>query len=551
MKINAFLTISCTLLFYSINISTSFSQSLEQKVDAYLSTAYPADAPGVSFLIAKDGKAIYRKAFGLANLELNVPMKPENVFEIGSITKQFTAVAILMLEEQGKLSVEDEITKFIPDYPTNGKKITIHHLLNHTSGIKSYTNMESFMDLTRKDMTPKQIIDMFKNEPMDFEPGEKFLYNNSGYILLGYIIEVVSGQTYEEFVQEHIFNKLGMSSSSYGSMVRLVPNRASGYSQAENGYQNADYLSLTLPYAAGSLMSSTDDLLKWQNALNNYTIIKKESYEKAINGSKLNNGELIGYGYGLSKESINGSTSIQHGGGIFGYTTMGIYLPEEKVFVSGLTNCNCKDISAVTAAIAAIAIGKPFPDKKDAIKLTDDELKKWLGAYQFENDVVRHIFLEDGQLYSLREGSTKLEIYPMSQTHFIFDGGNTSYKFSFKNGKKQAEFTVNGITSIGVETNKPLPAEKPSITLAPEILSKYLGKYELAPGAVIEITAKENKLFAQLTGQPSFEIFAEKEDLFFLKVVAAQLEFQTDETGKISGLILHQNNQKMPAKKIQ
>lgn len=550
MKIRPFLLIAFSLSITLINISTVFSQSLEQKVDAYLATEYPADGPGVSFLIAKDGKTIYRKAFGLANLELNVPMKPENVFEIGSITKQFTAIAILMLEEQGKLSVDDDITKFIADYPTKGKKITIHHLLNHTSGIKSYTNMAKFSDLARKDMPPTEIIDMFKNEPLDFEPGEKFLYNNSGYIMLGYIIEVVSGETYEQFVQKHIFDKLGMASSSYGSMINLVPNRATGYSEAENGYENADYLSLTLPYAAGSLMSTTDDLLKWQNALNNYTLIKKTSYEKAINGSKLNSGEAIAYGYGLSKESINGSPSIQHGGGIFGYTTMGIYLPEEKVFVSGLTNCNCKDISAVTAAIAAIAIGKPFPDKNDAIKLPVEDLKKWTGAYQFDMDVIRHVFLENEQLYSLREGSTKMEIFPMNKTNFIFDGGNTSYEFSLKDGKKHAAFTVNGVTVVGVETDKALPSEQVSVTLAPEVLSKYVGKYELAPGVVIDITAKDAQLFAQLTGQPAFEIFAEKEDRFFLKVVAAQLEFEKDGTGKISGLTLYQNGQKMPAKKI-
>ena len=160
--------------------SSTNAQNLEQQVDAYLQSVYVADEPGVSFLIAKDGKPIYQKAFGMANMELNVPMTTDHVFEIGSITKQFTAVAILMLEEQGKLKVEDDITKYIPDYPTLGKKITIHHLLNHTSGIKSYTSMSSFLEKARTDLTPKELMDVFKNEPMDFEPGEKFLYNNSG-----------------------------------------------------------------------------------------------------------------------------------------------------------------------------------------------------------------------------------------------------------------------------------------------------------------------------------------------------------------------------------
>lgn len=556
MKNQRLFSIACFLFINILSPASSIAQTLEQKVDTYLKSRYPANAPGASFLIAKDGKVIYNKAFGMANLELKVPMKPDNVFEIGSITKQFTAVAILMLEEQGKLSVEDDITKFIPDYPTKGKKITIHNLLNHTSGIKSYTDMEGFMRLARTDMTPKELIDVFKNEPMDFEPREQHLYNNSGYILLGYIIEVASGKTYADFIEKEIFNKLGMKSSSYGSMTALVPNRASGYSQTDKGYRNADYLSLTLPYAAGSIMSTTSDLLKWQNALNNYTLIKKSSYLKAIQGSTLNNGTHISYGYGLMAEKLNGAPSIQHSGGIFGYNTMGVYFPEEKVFVSSLANCDCNSVSTITTAIGAIAIGKPFPDKNNAVKLAEADLKKWIGAYQFEGNVVRHISLEKGKLYSLREGSTKSEIYPMSKTHFIFDGGNISYLFSVKDGKRQVAFTSNGNTTNGVETDKLPPAEKapvplPAITLSAEVLSKYIGKYQLAPTVILEIMTKGSQIFTQLTGQPQFEIFAEKEDHFFLKVVPAKLVFQKNEAGKVTGVTLYQNGREIPAKRIE
>jgi len=541
------------LAFFVIFIfafSTSVAQTLEKQVDDYLKSEYPSDGPGVSFLIAKDGKAIYQKAFGMANLELKVPMTPNNVIEIGSITKQFTAVAILMLEEQGKLKVEDDITKYIPDYPTLGKKITIHNLLNHTSGIKSYTGMANFISNARTDMTPKVLIDVFKNEPMDFEPGEKFMYNNSGYILLGYIIEVASGETYADFIEKHIFQKLGMNSSSYGSMKKIVPNRASGYSEGENGYVNADYLSLTLPYAAGSIMSTTNDLLTWQNALNTFKLIKKESYEKAIHGSTLNNGEHITYGYGLGEDSVNGSPSIQHGGGIFGYTTMGIYLPEEKVFVSGLTNCDCKSISGTTATIAAMAIGKPFPNKKDAIKLSETELKKWVGTYEFDENVLRFVTLENGQMYSQREGSKKMEIYPLTKTNFIFDGGATSYVFSDKDGKRAVEMTASGTKMVGIETDKIPSPEKAALSLSPEVLQQYIGKYELAPAFIIDVTTKENQIFAQLTGQPQFEIFAEKEDTFFFKVVEAQLVFDRNQEGKITGVTLNQGGRQMPAKKL-
>lgn len=537
------------ITFFSFTIA--FSQTWKIEVDSILRSEYNQNGPGVSFLIAKDGKSIYEAAFGMADLELSIPMTKSNVFEIGSITKQFTAISILMLEEQGKLKVEDEITKYIPDYPTKGKKITIHHLLNHTSGIKSYTNMTNFMEISRIDMTPEKLIDVFKDEPMDFEPGEQFLYSNSGYIILGHIIEVASGQTYEDFVEKNIFKNIGMTKSLYGHNNELIPNRASGYSENQNGYSNANYISMTIPYAAGSLMSTTEDLLIWQNALNNHELIKKSSYEKAIHGSTLNNGEHIPYGYGLGEVNINGSTSIQHGGGIFGYTTMGIYLPEEKVYVLGLTNCDCKNISTITSTIAAIVIGKPFPDKKNAIKLSETDLAKWIGSYEFDDNVFRYITLENGQLYSQREGSTKLKIFPMTKTSFIFDGGLTSYVFSESDGKKQAVFTTNQQTVIGKETDKVPPTEKVAISLAPKELIRYIGKYQLAPGAILEITTKENQIFAQLTGQPQFEIFPEREDVFFLKVVVAQLIFDKDNTGTITSVTLNQGGRQMPAKKIE
>jgi CubicO group peptidase (beta-lactamase class C family) len=196
MKIYSFLKSTLVCILFAFSFTTIKAQSLESKIDAILSNQFKSNETGVSALVAKDGKVLYRKAFGKANLELDVHMTSENVFEVGSITKQFTSVAILMLLEEGKLSLEDDITKFIPEYPTKGKKITVHHLLTHTSGIKSYTSMQSFGEVMMIDESPLKFIDFFKNEPMDFNPGEKYTYNNSGYFILGYIIEKASGITY-------------------------------------------------------------------------------------------------------------------------------------------------------------------------------------------------------------------------------------------------------------------------------------------------------------------------------------------------------------------
>lgn len=536
-----------TLLLITFSVA---SQSLETQIDDYLNSVYDNDKPGASILIAKDGKPIYQKAFGVSNLELEIPMSTKNVFEIGSITKQFTAVAILMLEEQGKLDITDEITKYIPDYPTQETTITIHHLLNHTSGIKSYTSMPSFRALARTDMTPTELIDVFKNEPMDFKPGEQFLYNNSGYILLGHIIEVVTGESYEDFIEKNIFKKANMLSSHYGKMSQIIKHRASGYQQNDDDYVNANYLSLTLPYAAGSLMSTTEDLLKWQNAISANAFIKRNTLDKAINGSKLNSGEDIPYGYGWIKGNINGSTTVEHSGGIFGYTTNGIFLPEENIYVIGLSNCNCGNIGAVTTNIAAMAIGKPFPKREDAITLSDDELKKWVGAYEFEGNIIRHITLKNNQLYSQREGSTNLEIYPMSATNFIFDGGTTVYNFYTENNNRMVKMTANGNTTIGKGIDKALPSEKKEIALSVDVLKQYVGKYELQPGLIATFTIEDNTLFTQLTGQPKFEIFAEREDHFFLKVVPAEIIFNK-KNSKIESLTLKQAGQVITAKKIE
>lgn len=543
--------LSYVCAFFIISTS-SIAQNLEEKITDLLNeSSYTTDSPGLSLLVAKDGKTIYSNGFGMADLENNIKAASKHVFEIGSITKQFTSVSILMLEEQGKLSLDDEITKYIEDYPTQGKTITIHHLLNHTSGIKSYTNLPSFMTHARTDMTPIELIDKFKNEPMEFDPGTQFNYNNSGYILLGHIIEIISGQSYADFIKTNIFDKLDMTNSYYGSMTKLIPNRARGYSETKSGYRNANYLSLTLPYAAGSIMSTTEDLLKWQNAISANTLISQSSLDKATNGSKLNNGEDIDYGYGWGKGNIRGSRTYEHSGGIFGFTTNGIFLPEENIYIIGLSNCDCGNVGTITKNVAALALGKPFPKKEDAITLNKELLNKYVGAYEFDKGVIRHITLKDSQLFSQREGSIDLGIYPMTETNFIFDGNDTSYDFYSENGKRMAKFTTNGKAIIGLGIDKAPPSERKEISLPAEISSQYIGVYEIQPGFNIEISVRENRIYGLATGQGEFELFAEEKDEFFLKVTPADIHFKRNAAGTVESLILFQGGQEMPGKKIK
>jgi CubicO group peptidase (beta-lactamase class C family) len=344
------------IIFLGNQSHKSQAQSLENKVDSLVQTVFKDNTgPGGVFLIAKGGKPIYKKAFGKANLELSVSMTPDNVFQIGSMTKQFTAIAILMLEEQGKLNVSDTISKFIPDYPAGGK-ITIHHLLTHTSGIKDFTKMKTLKDIAQKEMEPKMIVDFFKSEPVDFQPGEKFDYNNSGYVLLGYIIELISGGTYEDFIEKNIFQKLGMNNSQYATDRLIVPNRAYGYHKKEYGYVNKTSINFSVPYASGSLMSTAEDMLKWQNALNKNLLIKAKSTAKAFSKYKLNTGQEFTYGYGWHIRMLNETPDREHGGSIFGFKSMGVYIPNQDIYVIGLSNCDCNSPTQITLDIAALVL---------------------------------------------------------------------------------------------------------------------------------------------------------------------------------------------------
>ena len=355
MTIHSFKTLLVTLMAF-VAIQTTWAQIPTAKIDSLLQALFKPDGPGGVFLVAKDGKPIYRKAFGKANLELNVPMTPDNVFQIGSMTKQFTAMAIMMLEEEGKLNVDDAVSKYVPDYP-NGDHLKIHHLLTHTSGIKDFTKMKSIMGIARKDLTPKELVDFFKNEPVDFLPGEKFDYNNSGYVLLGYIIEIVTGDTYENFVEKNIFDKVGMKNSRYANDREVIKNRAYGYHN-RGEFTNKMYISLSIPYASGALMSSVDDMLLWQNAINDHALITESTTNKVFTNYTLNNGEHINYGYGWHLKTIDGVETREHGGSIFGFKSMGVYVPSLDVYVLGFSNCDCNSPTKVTRKIAALVTQK-------------------------------------------------------------------------------------------------------------------------------------------------------------------------------------------------
>jgi D-alanyl-D-alanine carboxypeptidase len=346
---------------------------------------FAPDQPGIALIVMRDGKTILRAARGMANLELGVALTPDHVFRIGSVTKQFTAVAILMLRARGKLALDDRITRYLPGYPVGRRRITIEHLLRHTSGIASYTNMPGFWQKSQQWMTVEDHIAYFKNEPLRFAPGERFEYNNSGYFLLGAIIEKVSGMPYGDFLKRAIFDKLGMTRTAIDDPNCISPGRVSGYQRTDKGVlQIADYLSMTWPYAAGALLSCVDDLAIWDAALYTNKLLPRAQLEAAWQVGSLNDGEPLHYGHGWSLNTHAGNRCIEHSGGINGFVCHAIRIPEQRVFAAVLCNTTAPafDPQVLALKLAAEAAGTPFRPPH-AARLPGTQLARLAG--QFSN----------------------------------------------------------------------------------------------------------------------------------------------------------------------
>jgi CubicO group peptidase (beta-lactamase class C family) len=521
--------------------------------DKLLAANYPSGEPGASAIVVRDGQVVLRKGYGLANLELGVPNTPETVFELGSVTKQFTAAAILMLAEQGKIRLEDEVQKYLPDYPTHDAKITIENLLTHTGGVPNYTNMPEWMPRVREDMPLATLIALFKDKPLDFPPGSKWSYSNSGYILLGAVIEKVSGKSYERFIEDEIFQKLGMKSSRYGNPSEVIPNRATGYDKGDAGYRIAEYLSMTQPYAAGSLMSTVDDLALWDRALAGETLLKKASLVRLFTPEKTTSGVNTRYAFGWGVQQLNGRTIEAHSGGIFGFVTMDIRVPEEKLFIAILSNGPdaAKPPEALATAIAAKALGQAFEERK-GIQLPDAALRDYVGVYQYDDGAKRIVLFENGKLFSQRAGGRKAEISASAKDDFFFpDGGGEIHFLRGTDGKVTGTRFLPGFgpESAGARTDEPLPNDRAEVKVDPALFDAYAGTYNLFPGFDLTISRDGDTLISQATGQEKLQLHPASDTVYFLREVDAEVEFQRGPDGKVASLVLRQGGQTVPGKR--
>lgn len=497
---------------------------------------------GVSVLVSKNGEIIYEKGFGYADVGNKVPVTPDTKFRIGSITKQFTASAILKLQEEGKISVADKLSKFIPDFP-RGNEVTIHHLLTHTSGIHSFTDRPSFLKNVTLSVTPKSLVDSIKTWPYDFNPGDKFLYNNSGFFILGYIIENISGKSLGEYLNETFFKPLGMNSTGIYSTNLLLDNEAYGYSIENGKIVKALNWDMSWAGGAGALYSTVRDLNTWNEAIFNGKVLREESLNAAFTPVVLNNKEKSDYGYGWAFQDFRGYKFISHGGGLHGFQSFLERQPENKITVAVLCNSTPPPdgINPGTNAIsiAEFLLWKEMQKQSSfSSDLTIDEsiLKSYVGRYDYGRGAVLIVTLDGKQLNAQMTGQPMFPIFPSSKNEFNWKVAEAKVKFETdENGNVTNVIHFQGGQQI---VAKKLLDETP-VTVNPVLFDKYTGKYDIGNSAVIEVSKDGNKLMVQGPNLPKYQFLPASETEYFAREINIRLTFKINEEGKVNSVDLN------------
>jgi CubicO group peptidase (beta-lactamase class C family) len=513
------------------------------QIDAAIGQAYKPNEPGAVVLVAKDGKTIFRKAYGLADAAKGTHMTPDMQLRLGSITKQFTSTAILMLVDEGKIKLDDDITRFIPDYPTRGKRITVEQLLNHTSGIASYTSQPDFPAHMTEDFTVAAMIDRFKNLPLDFEPGSSYRYNNSGYFLLGAIIEKVSGLAYADFLDQRIFKPLGMYDTAYEGKQHGKATFAAGHTKGEKGFEPSAPLSMTQPYAAGALVSTVDDLARWDVAVASGKLLKPATWQRAFAKTTLTTGKVSDYAYGWVNGAVRGVPTIEHDGGINGFNTYAMRVPSAHVYIVVLRNTDSgtTNPAIVVKKLAALAVGNPYAEHTP-VTLDATALDAYAGTYKIDDKTQRIVRREGDKLSMQRTGRPPLLLTAFSPTGFSIPGQLDWFEFNRDSAGAVVSMTLLSDAAPQVSPRVgDAPAERAVVKLAPATFDKLAGRYQMNPTLVLALTREGDRYFVTATDEPKLEIFPASETVFFAKVVAAELHVEKDAATGNPILVLHQN----------
>lgn len=400
-------------------------QDLAAKIDEYVSAQAKNRQFSGAILVSSEGKVLLKKGYGLANIEHNVPNSPQTRFRLGSITKQFTAAAILLLQEQGKLDVKDPVCKYLPQCPDAWKEITLHNLLTHTSGIPNFTNFPEYRKTMTLPSPAEETIGRFRDKPLDFKPGEKFSYSNSGYIVLGYIIGKVSGKSYAAFLQEKIFDPLKMTSTGYDETAKIISQRAAGYERRGDAITNTSYLDMTVPFSAGGLYSTVEDLFTWDQALYSYKLLSKKSLDAMFTPF------LGDYAYGWNIGKQFNHNTVGHGGGINGFSTSITRFTDDEVCIIILSNMVPAPVSTISRDLAAIVFGQKYSLPQAHVRATVDPkvFDSLQGQYELRPGFVLTITREGDRLKVEPTNQPKTDLIPESETQYYVEAVDAQITF--------------------------------------------------------------------------------------------------------------------------
>lgn len=386
---------------------------------AVLESVYETDAPGATVVISREGEVIYSGAFGLADLEMGVPLTEEHIFRLASVTKQYTAAGILSLVEAGKFSLDDPLRHFLPDFPIGDA--TIHQLLNHTSGIVSFTNIPGYRtdERMRRDVSTEELIAVFAEEAAEFPPGEGYRYNNSGYMLLGAIIEQVTGKSWNAYIEDELLRPAGIERTGYYTDSQILPGRARGHIKGDPP-TNAPWISMTQPHAAGAFSATARDVDRWQRALHRGEIISADMLEKMYQPAGA--ASAAGYGYGLTLGNLRGRPMLRHGGGVEGFNTYALWLPNEQLSVVVLSNYAGSGPGEAAQRLAALAVDDPFPIEMPGLQARPEILDSIAGIYHVEGDASRSLRVINDEIVIQSQNGPEFKVRPVTDERFVIVG---------------------------------------------------------------------------------------------------------------------------------
>lgn len=540
----------------TLNTESIFDIADDEEIKENLSTYLKALEKNNDFfgsvLVAKDGKVLINEGYGYSDVDQLTMNKPQTKFAIGSVTKQFVATAIMQLSEKGLISVEDKISKYFPDFP-NGDLITIHHLLTHSSGIVNFTELPEFLINTDELEGPMDVLELVMDKELLFNPGDTFSYCNTNYLMLGLIVEDISGMSYEDYLRINMFKPLNMNSTGFAYEEVNKIQDATAYSGHLDVSLVDDELILSNAYGAGSIYSTVEDLYRWEQALNTEEIIKSETIE-AMFGDHV---DMLGsggyYGYGWMSVDLGFDRMIFHGGNTLGFTAELTRLLDSNLSIIILSNKGYVDLNNVRNNILNIAFGGEFkvPEAKKAVEIQDTSIyDRYVGRYDLLPEANLSILKMGDRLYAEVSDQGLFELFPRSETSFFAKIVDVEIEFIIdEEGEVNELIFTQGALEINA-TKIGETEEREEVEVDTEIYNDYVGEYQLIPGLIVTISREENKIFAQLTGQTMFEIFPGSEDEFFYKVVEASITFIRNEEGKVVELLLKQAGQELTGNKL-